>query len=95
MNRKIPTFTALPPSPRERAYPESEFVAWIYEAREAAYLGADRFERYFIIAGEKMLCRIGFYWTDKADQTPRIGKLECIPAWFNEERKNTDEAPFY
>ena len=90
MNRKIPTMSALPPSPRERTYPEGEFMAWVYEAREAAYLGADVFERYFAIAGEKMLCRVGFYWTDKADQTPRIGKLECIPAWMLEDQRNGD-----
>jgi hypothetical protein len=91
MAPKPPTYTTTlsspPPSPRERAYPETELVNWIYEAQEAAYLGAEVFERYFTIAGEKMLCRIGFYWTDKADITPRIGKLECLPAWLLEEAR--------
>jgi hypothetical protein len=87
MPPKIPSLSSLPSSPRERVHPESEFMIWVYEAQEAAYLGADVFERYFLIAGEKMLCRVGFYWTDKADQTPRIAKLECLPAWLIEERR--------
>lgn len=81
MNKKMPLLSSnmSASSPRERCYPESEFMAWIREAQEAAYLGADVFERYFVIAGEKMLCRVAFYWTDKADLCARIGKIECIP----------------
>jgi hypothetical protein len=90
MNRKIPALSSLPQSPRDRVHPESDLIAWVHEAREAAYLGAEVFERYFIIADEKMLCRVGFYWTDKADQTPRIAKLECIPVWLVEEKRGED-----
>jgi hypothetical protein len=86
MNRTSPISPPVAPankttatSPRERAYAESDFIAWIYEAQDAAYLGANTFERHFNIAGEKMLCRVEFYWTDKADQTPRMGGLQCIP----------------
>lgn len=51
---------------------------WIHEAQEAAYLGADVFERYFMIADERMCCRVTFYWTNKADQAPRIQSIQCI-----------------
>ncbi len=78
--KKSPALSAVSPSPRERTYPEEEFMQWVHEAQEAAYLGSDEFERFFMIAGEKMLCRIAFYWTEKADQTPRIARLECLPA---------------
>ncbi len=75
-------------NPRDRAHREEDFIPWIYEAMEAAYLGADVFERYFTIAGERMLCRVGFYWTDKADQKPRIGRLECLPSFLVEQSKD-------
>lgn len=79
MMRKTPMTPALSSSPRERIYAEEEFIDWIHEAKEAAYLGADMFERNFNIAGEKIVCRIAFHWSGKADQAPRISRLECVP----------------
>lgn len=80
MTRPTPALTAQPhASPRERVHGEEQLVQWIHETRDAAYLGADTFERFFMIGGEKMLCRIAFYWTDKADLEARIRSLECIP----------------
>ena len=79
MTRRIPSTPIMSSSPKERIYPEAEFLDWIHEAKEAAYLGSDIFERYFEIGGEKMVCRIAFYWSGKADQAPRIARLECVP----------------
>ncbi len=79
MKRNSPITPALSSSPRERVYGEEEFTTWLGEAKEAAYLGADNFERNFNLAGEKVVCRVAFYWSGKADQAPRIARLECVP----------------
>ena len=89
LRKTPPTIPAPASSPKERLYAEHEFMAWIAEAKEAAYLGADVFERNFTIAGEKMACRVAFYWAGTADQEARIAKLECIPEAF---LHNTDAA---
>lgn len=79
MSRRPPISSSLSSNPRDRVYSGDDFIDWVREAKDAACLGADLFERHFDIDGQKMVCRVAFYWSGKADQEPRIARLECMP----------------